>query len=78
VLQLEVVAEGVEREAQVSALRDIGCQMAQGYLFARPLDEPTLTALLERAATLGKLGMPKRKHAAAGPRPSVTHRASRT
>jgi diguanylate cyclase (GGDEF)-like protein/PAS domain S-box-containing protein len=78
VLQLEVVAEGVEREAQVSALRDIGCQMAQGYLFARPLDEPTLTALLERAATLGKLGMPKRKHAAAAPRPSVTHRASRT
>jgi diguanylate cyclase (GGDEF)-like protein/PAS domain S-box-containing protein len=78
VLQLEVVAEGVEREAQVSALRDIGCQMAQGYLFARPLDEPTLTALLERAASLGKLGMPKRKHAAAAPRPSVTHRASRT
>jgi len=77
-LQLEVVAEGVEREAQVSALRDIGCQMAQGYLFARPLDEPTLTAVLERAATLGKLGMPKRKHAAAAPGPSVTHRASRT
>jgi len=32
-----VVAEGVETESQSKALRDIGCDQAQGYLFARPL-----------------------------------------
>ncbi|WP_438985752.1 EAL domain-containing protein, partial [Aequoribacter sp.] len=32
-----VVAEGVETESQSRALREIGCDQAQGYLFARPL-----------------------------------------
>lgn len=36
-LNLKVVAEGVETEAQVSMLRDTGCDMLQGYFFARPL-----------------------------------------
>jgi len=61
VLQLEVVAEGVEREEQLTALVELGCQMGQGFLFARPLDEATMTAVLERAAALGKLGVPKRE-----------------
>jgi diguanylate cyclase (GGDEF)-like protein/PAS domain S-box-containing protein len=74
-LRLEVVAEGVEREEQVTALRDIGCQMAQGFLFARPLDEPTMTAVLERAAALGKLGPPNRKHAEAASGPRVARGA---
>ncbi|MGH2682587.1 MAG: putative bifunctional diguanylate cyclase/phosphodiesterase [Actinomycetota bacterium] len=73
-LHLEVVAEGVEREGQVSALREIGCQMAQGFLFARPVEEATMTAVLERAAALGRLGKPKRKHSPAPPGPRVTPR----
>jgi diguanylate cyclase (GGDEF)-like protein len=36
-LDLEVVAEGVETEAQLARLREIGCDAAQGYLFATPL-----------------------------------------
>jgi diguanylate cyclase (GGDEF)-like protein/PAS domain S-box-containing protein len=32
------VAEGVETRAQVDALRDMGCPMAQGYYFGRPVD----------------------------------------
>jgi EAL domain-containing protein (putative c-di-GMP-specific phosphodiesterase class I) len=36
-LGLEVVAEGVETEAQRRALGDLGCGLAQGYLFGRPV-----------------------------------------
>jgi diguanylate cyclase (GGDEF)-like protein/PAS domain S-box-containing protein len=35
-LELDVVAEGVESEAQRHALRELGCLAAQGYLFGRP------------------------------------------
>ena len=37
-LNLHAVAEGVETELQVDRLRKLGCNLAQGYLFSRPLD----------------------------------------
>lgn len=37
VLGLSTTAEGVETEGQVQALRDIGCEVFQGYLFAKPM-----------------------------------------
>ena len=36
-LDLHVVAEGVETDAQMNFLRDAGCTALQGYLLARPL-----------------------------------------
>jgi diguanylate cyclase (GGDEF)-like protein/PAS domain S-box-containing protein len=52
-LQLSVVAEGVETEAQLELLRAHRCEYAQGYLFAKPLparDVPGLLQALDRAA----------------------------
>jgi diguanylate cyclase (GGDEF)-like protein/PAS domain S-box-containing protein len=37
-LGLSVVAEGVEREEQLTSLRDLRCDNAQGFMFSRPLD----------------------------------------
>jgi EAL domain-containing protein (putative c-di-GMP-specific phosphodiesterase class I) len=45
-LGIGVVAEGVETEAQLSRLRDLGCPHGQGFWFAQPLDAPGAEALL--------------------------------
>lgn len=45
-LGLSVVAEGVETEAQQQFLADIGCDVLQGFLFARPLPVAELEAWL--------------------------------
>ncbi|MEO8899011.1 MAG: EAL domain-containing protein [Candidatus Dormibacter sp.] len=42
-----IVAEGVETEAQAAALRDIGYETAQGFLFARPMPLAQLHELLD-------------------------------
>ena len=41
-LDMYAIAEGVETEGQREALRVRGCSFAQGFLFARPLDESSL------------------------------------
>jgi diguanylate cyclase (GGDEF)-like protein len=43
-LGLSIVAEGVENEQTLAALRDYGCDIAQGYHFSRPLAPEALTA----------------------------------
>ncbi|MDD2499571.1 MAG: EAL domain-containing protein [Geobacter sp.] len=47
-LKLQVVAEGVETEQQLSALKNCGCQIIQGYLLSKPVDAEEITTLLER------------------------------
>jgi diguanylate cyclase (GGDEF)-like protein/PAS domain S-box-containing protein len=36
-LDVEIIAEGVERIAQVNVLRELGCRTAQGFIYAPPL-----------------------------------------
>ncbi|MDX6729432.1 MAG: hypothetical protein QOK49_4237 [Baekduia sp.] len=43
---LPVVAEGIEDELQLAELRRLGCELGQGFLFARPLPADAMTALL--------------------------------
>jgi EAL domain-containing protein (putative c-di-GMP-specific phosphodiesterase class I) len=45
-LDLEVIAEGVERNVHRRALVEIGCRLGQGYLLGRPLPPEDIPALL--------------------------------
>jgi EAL domain-containing protein (putative c-di-GMP-specific phosphodiesterase class I) len=45
-LNLLVLAEGVEQEAQRALLLEQGCDQAQGYLFGRPMPADAFAALL--------------------------------
>jgi diguanylate cyclase (GGDEF)-like protein/PAS domain S-box-containing protein len=53
-LHLETVAEGIEEPAQLAVLRELGADLGQGYLFARPLDVAAITTLITADAPLGE------------------------
>ncbi len=49
-LGLQVIAEGVETEAQLRAVREMGYDFAQGFLISRPVDAAAVRAAIEGAA----------------------------
>jgi predicted signal transduction protein with EAL and GGDEF domain len=57
-LGMQVVAEGVESEAQLKLLKRLRCDLAQGYLFSRPVDAKGAAAmfLARRLSTSFQLG----------------------
>ena len=52
-LSLRTIAEGIERREHWQGLRALGCELGQGYFFARPLPSTAMGALIaERAFPL--------------------------
>jgi EAL domain-containing protein (putative c-di-GMP-specific phosphodiesterase class I) len=47
-LNINVVAEGVETEAQLECLRQLGCAEIQGYFFSPPLPAKDTIKLLKK------------------------------
>ncbi len=45
-LGLDVVAEGIETPEQLAMLRTLGCELGQGYLFSKPVDDKTIDSIL--------------------------------
>ena len=59
-LGLKVVAEGVETNKQHSVLSQMNCQMAQGFLFSKPLEKKKMDALIEKIEKFSKTKPNKR------------------
>jgi PAS domain S-box-containing protein len=60
-LDIRIVAEGIETNAELTAMRDLGCSVGQGYLFAAPMEEPKLLHLLNEAS-VAREGWPRWRH----------------
>jgi diguanylate cyclase (GGDEF)-like protein/PAS domain S-box-containing protein len=58
-LQLDVIAEGIEQEAQAARLREMRSPLGQGYLFSRPVPPDDVLELLRGAETPSN-GTPER------------------
>lgn len=57
-MRQEIVAEGVETEAQMRFLRDLGCDQLQGYLFSPPVTAADFCAMVCEDRRLAGLTMP--------------------
>jgi diguanylate cyclase (GGDEF)-like protein/PAS domain S-box-containing protein len=49
-LGLLAIAEGIESDGQLTSLRELGCDLAQGFLFARPAPPEEIDRLLDEGA----------------------------
>ncbi|MFD0912226.1 putative bifunctional diguanylate cyclase/phosphodiesterase [Methylophilus luteus] len=55
-LHYQIVAEGVETEAQANYLRGLGCDFVQGFLYARPMPEHELQQWVQARAEVTPAG----------------------
>jgi EAL domain-containing protein (putative c-di-GMP-specific phosphodiesterase class I) len=85
-LGLTTVAEGIETPAELRRLRELGCPLGQGYLFAKPLERDAMADLVARqgpafarqVALAGGDGTARRPRAARAAVKSVARRHATT
>ena len=53
-LNKKVVAEGIEKAAQVDRLKALGCKFGQGYFFSQPLEVTQADELIREQESVGK------------------------
>jgi EAL domain-containing protein (putative c-di-GMP-specific phosphodiesterase class I) len=51
-LDIEIVAEGVETMEHARMLRDLGCEILQGYVFAKPMAGEELERFMSKRTRL--------------------------
>ena len=54
---MSVVAEGIETEQQLQYLQNLNCDIAQGYLFSRPVPESEATQFLTSQFSIACLSL---------------------
>ena len=64
-LSLDVIAEGIELPEQEKSLQDLGCEIGQGFLFARPMAAGALFGFLAAQPEEADVGVPPASNAAA-------------
>jgi diguanylate cyclase (GGDEF)-like protein/PAS domain S-box-containing protein len=63
-LSLDVIAEGIELPEQEQSLQDLGCEIGQGFLFARPMGVEALVGFLASHLEDADVGVPPASNAA--------------
>lgn len=53
-LNMHIIAEGVETEEQANALKEIGCDFLQGYFFSQPVTAEAFATLLAQQVGVGR------------------------
>ena len=65
-LDMQVIAEGIERQEQVDLLRSLHCDHAQGWLYSRAVDADAAAAMITERPVLGLGRRPRREADAEG------------
>lgn len=47
-VEIKVVAEGISNLHELQILQELGCKLAQGYLFSKPVNSQTATEFLSQ------------------------------
>jgi diguanylate cyclase (GGDEF)-like protein len=58
-LQVTTVAEGVETAGQLAKLRELGCTLIQGFLFAKPMPAPEASSWIAAATAAAGVRIPQ-------------------
>ena len=58
-LKLETIAEGVEKEEQLSFLKTIGCDIIQGFLYAKPMPVEEYKKLMQKNDKVTNIKLPE-------------------